>query len=893
MPNIADPSVDFFAKVHSVLDRRLVKLGKMTDPQIALCSRGIEHLSKRQIIHKEQDDLELAERLLERLEMEADRQQRKILEDRNYIHLIRGWGNTGTEQGGQRALKVFYRRQALDEEDASSLHNPHLLHALLLALTNCRGVAQARQVADALMRASETACLEQTPPRFLPNHVYNAMIMLHASRADTEYGAAASAEDWIHHMASLAMEYDGGGGDGSGDNNNIINNNNNSNGNGSSNGNQNKNESDTITEPPSLTTDTFDRVLRAWVNSPERGSMARAEEILNLLLKHARTGDQAVQPDPSTFGTLISAYARQGQPLEAQRLFDLAVEHFTTPTSVLSSQTMPEEDETDREEDNNAADEESKMATDSTKKPTEVDDSDEAVLENVLQLDEKEFLQSLNQSQQASPFSGVVHDKPHHELSSNSESKTAGKKDLTPCFNATLFAWVNMTNYNNNSASNDTHHDPSTMASAVMKLFRRLPELEDSNVVIDPDKASYESLIHMLIHSGRLQEAEEILQKMIQAYRAAGHGNAPTPATGLFYKVMNAIASKQHREEGNPIAEHVTNLLEQLLELYSMNKKNCFHPDPILFHICIKCHCVEGNSAKAVSILQMAESRWVSNPYMYLDVINALTPNSPDPKLKQGGSSIDNHHDNTYEAVRLLQRMEQRVLKFGQPLERNFTGLYTRVISSLANLRTLHAAQTACALMTGLTTRLGEANRHIQPSTRMYTAVMNAFSKTEDGDNPSAAAEHALNLFREIVELDGDRSSRIHLDETGFFTILRILASAGHVEMATRAREILAYMSHLHAHENRKELQPTTRCLDACIRALLNSQQPGEAAQLLQSLSQKGLATDNSYSVDHFPSKASFRNVSRACRQSRRAELIQAAKDLDGTAASIFQYETR
>lgn len=275
------------------------------------------------------DNVEQAHRLLQRCIQEVQSQQlvgKDLPDDKHadgnattastpfvltatpFIHVLRGWAKTGQPDVLEDCRALFAQMEQLHQNDPIGFPNPHQKHVYSAILYACgqSSHADARQIAEEWMQVfvdkfplyqqqrsldsdkneHDDSTTNSPPLRYLPVEIYNQIMLIHASRAATEYGAAAAAEDWLVHLSQLHTR---GG--------------------------------------PSPTTDSFNRVLRAWATSPEPAAVDRAQVILNLMLQ-LQASHPVVQPNVDTFATIILACAKHNRPLQAEVLWNETVHYF-------------------------------------------------------------------------------------------------------------------------------------------------------------------------------------------------------------------------------------------------------------------------------------------------------------------------------------------------------------------------------------------------------------------------------------------------------------------------------------------------------------------------------------------------------------------------------------
>eukprot|EP00977_Amphora_coffeiformis_P005837 scaffold1225_cov164-Amphora_coffeaeformis.AAC.13 len=274
--------------IKSVLPR-----GEMDSKTFQYGLTAIETYTKAEDVRP--DELEVAQDLLHRLYEETKSSNRTThrLAARPYIQIMRGWARTRLPKALEHCRDLFecmetrYQEQTLEQQQTQpNPYQPHVYAALLYACGQCQH-PEARAMADMWMPAFEArAQNNEGNNKYLPVELYNQMILIHASRAAEEYGAAAAAEDWLVHLSHLHTQ---GG--------------------------------------PAPTTESFNRVLRAWSLSPETHAVQRAQTILNLMFKLEKDHPD-VKPNTDTFATMLLGCGRHGQPQQAEELWHETVNYF-------------------------------------------------------------------------------------------------------------------------------------------------------------------------------------------------------------------------------------------------------------------------------------------------------------------------------------------------------------------------------------------------------------------------------------------------------------------------------------------------------------------------------------------------------------------------------------
>ena len=487
-----------------------------------------------------------------------------LLPMRCYVHVLRGWASIRSQDALVHVFDLYDQLQQRWKKNKNknkknknhyngghSPPNDSIYSSLLYACGICNH-PQARIWADNLMQSLEQEAqqeqqLQEQPQQpmadtkslsssslLLPTHLYNEWILVHASRAGTEYGAAAKAEDILLHMSQLAAEAA-------------------------------TTTTKTTTTRLGPTTDSFNRVLRAWVESPENKSLDRARHILQLMIQlyhnhkhdddHVKNDDATttttctttpntshssflLRPTPQGFYMLIAAHAKRQEPEYAEQIWDMAIQHYFNQDN--NNRNNNKNNQTTRMTNNKNMNMNNNMNNNNNKKELDNDNHN------------------------------------HHSTT------TTTIIDLTDCFNATLFAWVNSccsstttttssssssssssrnnSNNHNHKENDNNENDPNMMekellfqkaTDAVERLFHNVPQYNrlvcsmdndnDNNdkdddddttgnggkrreyeqqilVQVIPNTQSYESRMNVHIQQGNVEQADTILRQLANDY---------------------------------------------------------------------------------------------------------------------------------------------------------------------------------------------------------------------------------------------------------------------------------------------------------------------------------------------------------------------------------------
>ena len=285
-----DKMMEKILYIKSVLPR-----GGMDTKTFQYCLTVIETYTKAEVVCPV--ELQTAQDLLHRLYEETKADRTHQLSARPYIQIMRGWARNRLPDALEHCRNLFECMEARYQQQQHQQPNPYQPHVYAALLYTCgqSNHPDARAIGDMFMSAFEARAANNdgvkgtnsnTDNKYLPVELYNQMILLHASRAAEEYGAAAAAEDWLVHVSHLHTQ---GG--------------------------------------PAPTAESFNRVLRAWSLSPETFAVQRAQTILNLMLQLEKDHPD-VKPNPDTFATMLLGCGRHGQPNQAEELWQETVNYF-------------------------------------------------------------------------------------------------------------------------------------------------------------------------------------------------------------------------------------------------------------------------------------------------------------------------------------------------------------------------------------------------------------------------------------------------------------------------------------------------------------------------------------------------------------------------------------
>uniref|UniRef100_A0A8J9TBN1 Uncharacterized protein n=1 Tax=Phaeodactylum tricornutum TaxID=2850 RepID=A0A8J9TBN1_PHATR len=425
-------------------------------------------------------------------------------------------------------------------------------------------------------------------------------------------------------------------------------------------------------------------------------------------------------------------------------------------------------------------------------------------------------------------------------------SRAEDRVDLTSCLNAALSAWAKSGCDEAATIAETLLRDGYSLTDMSNTAQAAIASGDSFSVVIRPDLATHMSYMEAQVRCGRMLQAHAHVVAMVEA--AIGQAGPP-PTTDTFNFVIHGWLRLSQGSGG----KYVLSLLNSMINLSEQHGFPCA-PNSGTFNMCIGLLCKENSLKEAFDVLIDGENRLTVDMFPYQVLINALV------KTKK--------YEDTVTASTLLHRIEAGVKKGTFQWDPKSVGLYTAVISAMANFRSKESADLA------LQTLGHQKNLGVQPTSRAYTAVIFAFASLRN----VKSGRVAFDLFREMQVLDSDPSNKLKLDRLVFAAILTSLRNARTKESAENACVVLSYMLDLHIH-GRPDIEPDERCYDACLNALLNSRDAHcveRAARLIKTI----VTRHHDGALSHLPSAAIIKSVSKACSRLQTATMHGFASEL-------------
>lgn len=618
------------------------------------------------------------------------------------------------------------------------------------------------------------------PPPSITNPtkgMYNHVLQIHAHRARTIYGAAVQAEDLLMRMSKVGVH-------------------------------------------PS--TATFNRVLMAWSESPEKEGGNRAADLLHLMLTLSDGSSKIahgheIAPDEISFGTVISAFAKRGEPEACQLILEEAVAYFALDMQ-RSSQMVAL----------NQCWNATLFGWAKSGRP-DVPERIEALLNDGIVIHDQQYKLVPTKSTYVACIEA-------HLKSGRPDRVEKAESYL----NVMIDAMRNAQKRKNPAVDAEdvvaTTRDFDTLINA---WFRSLGEFENIGIKkeagIYPIGYTSTKASNLLFQMLKLEE---------EGYRTC------TPSSGSFYMCIESLC----RTAGACImaTKNVNKVLSksidkneslQLSQEYKSSMKNY----------------AKLAVDKALEILVMAENRKLSTDSTYATVIQLLC----------------RIHDSHYVSIatKVLQRYEQKTDEWNLKWQDQKVWIYHHVVSALNTLGTLEAAESALAILR----RIPKHGKRAIDKNRIlvYTGVLHAFSKHDD----ERSSVVALELFQELISPpnnDPESNNSINLDFCE--RVLWVLANSNNKQSAGDACIVLNSIFALRSAK-KISFEPSIACYTACIQALTlarTSQHTIYAAQLLKAI----IREYESKAISNLPSRTAFDLVIRNCNEFESDEILQHAKDV-------------
>ena len=606
--------------------------------------------------------------------------------------------------------------------------------------------------------------------------MYNQVLLIHANRAKTDYGAAASAEDVLMRMTKVGVH---------------------------------------------PVTGTFNRVLKAWSECPEKEGGNRAADILHLMLKLSDGASNIVHgndfaPDEISFGTVITAFAKREQPEACQLILEDAITYFASDPKRSCRMTdlnqcwdyalfgWANSGRPDAPERVEAMLNHGITINGQTYKAVPTKTTYRACIEAHLRSGRPDRIEK------AERYIDIMIEL----MQSAKDRKNSGVAESTLTtreFDALIHAWFrSSTELENIGIHNDngTHPVGYTSTKALNLLFQMLKLQEEGHLSCVPSSGSFHMCIESLCRTG----------------------GACITATKRVKKVLKSKEAISESHELTPLYKS------------SMRKYAMIAAD------------------KALEILDIAEDRSVSVDSSYAALIQLLC------RVK------DPHY--TFTAVKVLERYEQQTDERNMNWQRDKVWMYHTIIAALNELGSLQAAEAALVILR----RIPKSGKRAIDRNKIwvYTGVLSAFSK-HPGERSFVVA---LELFKELMSAtpntnDGQESNNsINVDFCE--RVLWMLADSCNNKSAVYTCDVLISIFDRYS-AGEINFQPSMSCFNACIHALTkfrDLKHTSDAVMLLKQI----ISKYEDRSISQLPSKAAFDAVIQNCTELGTDEMLQHAK---------------
>jgi pentatricopeptide repeat protein len=453
--------------------------------------------------------------------------------------------------------------------------------------------------------------------------------------------------------------------------------------------------------------------MNAWAvsGSPQAGD--RAERILRQLL-----GIQTVIPTRIAFNACIKAYAKAGQPTDAQRLLNqmkaLSISHpHLTPDKITYSSCIDAWSRSSSSDD----------ARQAERLLAEMEDAFAATGNANVQPDVVSYTSVLSAFAQ----SGTIHANKAHELMERMRRHAQDGPNA-----AFLNAWIHLlartsTARNGGTATTGSQvHAAATAAGEILEYMQ--VEYAGGNANMKPCKITYTAVISVLAHVGTVEaarRAEALLDELHTTWeRTMDDDYLPNAKT--FASVLNAWA-----KSGSPNAgESAENLVRRMEHLYEMTKSADLEPSLVVF---LQVFQVLANSRsndaaeKAKHLLQKMhrlhlggfhDVRPDATTYAYL--INAFT------KSRVG---------NVADLATIVLTEAEEGYRAGIGSLKPTALLYSAVLQAYAKCASPRGAELAEQLLERTKELYRQGKLYAKPTTLFCTWIFGYFSRCTSGDD--------------------------------------------------------------------------------------------------------------------------------------------------------------
>jgi hypothetical protein len=621
------------------------------------------------------------------------------------------------------------------------------------------------------------------PPSNLPKPtkgMYNHVLLMYANRAGTVYGAAVQAEDLLMRMSKVGVH-------------------------------------------PS--TDTFNRVLKAWAESPEKEGGNRAADVLHLMLtlsddKSNIVHGNEIAPDKVSFGTVITAFMKRGQPEACQLILEEAVSYFAS--DAIRSQQLPA----------------LSQCWDTTFFGWSKSGRPDAP-ERMESLLNDGFLIH-NRQYKVVPTKGTY----VAFIEAHLKSGRPDRIDKAERYLNVLVEVMRNANIKQNQGNikEDITATTREFDTVINAWFRSLDEFE--NIGINKDTGS-----HPVGYTST--RATNLLYQMLQLQKEGF--TSCTPSSGSFHMCIESLC----RTAGACItaAKKIKKVLSKSKDV-DLAQEN--HQFSVEYKSSMKSFAIIA-ADKALEILDIAEERKLSTDSSYATLIQVLCR--------------INEPLYTFKAAQVLERYEQKADEWNLKWQETKVWMYHTIFTAFSAIGTLQAAESALAILR----RIPKSGKRAidKNGIWIYTGVLAAFAK-----HPcERSCVVAMELFNDLMLAPKHKPELNNSINVDFCErVLWILADSSNEQRAVDACGVLNSIMERRAN-NALQFEPSTSCFNASIHALTQVRDFKSTSSSIQLL--KEIITKyESREISQLPSKTAFDLVIRNCVELGSPEMLKTAEEV-------------
>eukprot|EP00980_Cylindrotheca_fusiformis_P018836 scaffold6276_cov138-Cylindrotheca_fusiformis.AAC.23 len=321
----------------------------------------------------------------------------------------------------------------------------------------------------------------------------------------------------------------------------------------------------------------------------------------------------------------------------------------------------------------------------------------------------------------------------------------------------------------------------------IEKLIEKCKELDEQGWPdVTPNTIVYNVQLKALSKTGNVEEAERVLQTMLEDDSAAA------PDLVSFSTLLSAYSTQKHHPRA---ADRADTLLSQMHELYEAGY-DALKPNTIAYTTVMNCHANFGHGEQAEALLRK---------------LIQLEKETDDPDFTADLTTYNTvllawaRSNNPERAERFLRFMYEESTV--NPDERSFN----IVLSAWAKVG---AAEKAEAILTQMHELFTDGQLQTRPTTVTYNTVLDSWSKSNQKD----AWKRSIKILDHMADLYDAGDSAVKPNERTWNAVLNALAKAGQVKTASGYIDKFVQASEGQQVDGKPSVRSWNALLAACMR---------------------------------------------------------------------------